>query len=274
NSLKKLFIGISFVATMGVYVISWSYQKISCSSYLKKLLIVQALGFASLGKYYLASSLAELVFTMFGFGYDSKAKDLKGRRNLEICEIKLAHSYKYVFDNYNININIWLRDSRKIHLVYNQITLLNHSKVIELFNNFFYLIITPKSLNYQVVPFVLLDIQLTKMVYSQLNWYRIPMVIVPMLVLWWPLGLEAHLQKCHGSSKNKITETKNIIVINNLQESIKSISNSSNGVNSSKNKEKFEKKMIVDDHLYYTNQERSDSQESQISGKIISFTII
>ncbi|CAH7683268.1 MBOAT, membrane-bound O-acyltransferase family-domain-containing protein [Phakopsora pachyrhizi] len=270
NSLKKLFIGISFGAIVGVYGSSWSYKRISHGDlsnqrYLKKLLIVQASGFASRGKYYLAWSLAESAFTMLGFGYDYKAKDWKGGRNLEIFEIELAQSYKSVFDNWNIKTNIWLREcvykrvaaqsktksgrpkpgfktlmatfatsaawhgplpayflaflsagllqalGRSIRSTIRPL-FLNQSRAVKLFYDFCCLIITQTSLNYLVVPFVLLDIQLTKMVYSQLNWYGHIMAIIPMLVLWWPLGLEARLRKRHGSSKNMITETKNIII--------------------------------------------------------------
>lgn len=58
---------------------------------------------------------------------------------------------------------------------------------------------TQTSLNYLVVPFVLLDIRSTKVVYDRLGWYGHIMAGIPMILLW-GFGLERRLRKRIPSS--------------------------------------------------------------------------
>ncbi|KAA1130144.1 lysophospholipid acyltransferase [Puccinia graminis f. sp. tritici] len=57
---------------------------------------------------------------------------------------------------------------------------------------------TQTTLNYLVVPFVLLDIGSTRVVYNRLAWYGHIIAGIPMLILW-AGGLERKLRKRHAS---------------------------------------------------------------------------
>ncbi|KNZ60774.1 hypothetical protein VP01_1502g3 [Puccinia sorghi] len=61
---------------------------------------------------------------------------------------------------------------------------------------------TQTTLNYLVVPFVLLDIGSTRVVYNRLGWYGHILAGVPMLVLW-AGGYERKLRKLHASRSNE-----------------------------------------------------------------------
>ncbi|OAV90707.1 hypothetical protein PTTG_08082 [Puccinia triticina 1-1 BBBD Race 1] len=58
---------------------------------------------------------------------------------------------------------------------------------------------TQTTLNYLVVPFVLLDIGGTRVVYNRLGWYGHIIAGIPMLVLW-AGGLERKLRKRHATN--------------------------------------------------------------------------
>ncbi|POW07768.1 hypothetical protein PSTT_08047 [Puccinia striiformis] len=71
---------------------------------------------------------------------------------------------------------------------------------------------TQTTLNYLVVPFVLLDIGSTRIVYNRLGWYGHILAGIPMLILW-AGGLERKLKKYHATHTNEKHKKATTVVL-------------------------------------------------------------
>ncbi|KAG8895989.1 lysophospholipid acyltransferase [Tulasnella sp. 403] len=117
---RKLLTGVACLGMYAVYDGKFSYQLMLQSSWMTKpfwyrVLHTQAMGTMQRIKYYGAWSMTEgaCIFTGYGFnGFKKDGTSLWNKAaNIDILNIELAPNFKILLDNWNINTNVWLRNS-------------------------------------------------------------------------------------------------------------------------------------------------------------------
>ncbi|KAK4696325.1 hypothetical protein P7C70_g8396, partial [Phenoliferia sp. Uapishka_3] len=115
KAAKRCLTGVVFLAIYSLYGSKASYFKMLEPSFQERrfayrFFFMQCCGFLARTKYYAVWCIAESACIVSGLGYNPATKKYDASRNVRIRSIELATNFKVLFDSWNMNTNVWLRE--------------------------------------------------------------------------------------------------------------------------------------------------------------------
>ncbi|KAL8279887.1 hypothetical protein RQP46_007737 [Phenoliferia psychrophenolica] len=115
KAAKRCLTGIVYLAIYSMYSTKLSYFKLldpafKDNSFAYRFAFMNVAGFIVRTKYYAVWCIAESACILSGLGYNPATKKYDASRNVRIRSIELAPNFKILFDSWNMNTNVWLRE--------------------------------------------------------------------------------------------------------------------------------------------------------------------